>query len=180
MQSAFIIHGLGGDSNENWFPWLAQELIHDGWHVTVPDMPESSEPRLSQWLQFFKQYEQFLSPSSVLIGHSLGGTFLLRFLEQYPEMVDTVVIVASPIRKMENDLDTRLSTFIDRNFLWDIIRSKSKKFILLYSDDDPYVPSLQGEELARYLRTDLHIISHGGHLNRGSGYVSFPALRTLI
>jgi uncharacterized protein len=180
MPTAFIIHGLGGDPDENWFPWLRAELVGRGWTVNVPQMPGASAPILSEWMQHFAEYQSQLTQQSVLVGHSLGGTFILRFLEQYLGVVDTVIIVASPVQPMGNALDSHVSTFFVDAFQWEQIRSKAKRFILMYSDNDPYVSPEQATMLADGLQATIHLFPGAGHFNQSSGHTQLPELLTFI
>ena len=46
----FIIHGWEGFPEEGWFPWLKSELEAKGFEVFVPQLPESSNPRILNWV----------------------------------------------------------------------------------------------------------------------------------
>lgn len=76
----FIFHGTGGYPEENWFPWLKEELEKEGMKVFVPQFPNPDKPKVSEWLNTLKEYERYLNEETILIGHSLGGIFLLRVL----------------------------------------------------------------------------------------------------
>ena len=42
MTKVFLIHGSHGSPEENWFPWLKQELEKAGLEVIVPELLDSS------------------------------------------------------------------------------------------------------------------------------------------
>jgi len=176
MKSAILLHGIGGSPQGNWFPWFQQELHEKGFDVFVPQMPNSSEPTLREWLVFFDAEFPALTEDVHLVGHSLGATCILRILEKTQKTVGSVTLVAAPVEKMGNDFDARIASFIDHPYDWSAIKKNAKAFYVIYSDDDPYVPLRQGEELASQLGTQLKVINKGGHLNQGSGYTEFSAL----
>jgi predicted alpha/beta hydrolase family esterase len=180
MRTAFIFHGVDGHPKENWFPSTKHELEKRGWNVIIPQFSDADHPDLNRWLLDFKQYEAFLDETSLLIGHSLGATFLLRLLEHDFRKVSTAVCVAGPIAELRNNFDLAIRSFIDHPFDWNTIRTMAHRFLAFYGDDDPYVPLAQGRELSDKLNADLHVISGGGHLNKDSGYVQFPALLDVL
>jgi len=180
MRTAFIFHGVGGHPEENWFPWVKSELEKMGWQVVVPQFPNASRPTLASWLRDFDQYADLIDEKSILIGHSLGATFILRFLESYSGKIDTAAFVAGPIAKLHNDFDSLIASFIDHPFDWEKIRMKANRFVAFYGDNDPYVPLVQGKELAGKLHAHLTIVPGGGHLNEGSGHFSFPEILTAL
>lgn len=59
METAFIIHGVGGHPEENWFPWLKKELEKIGYRVFVPKFPTPEGQTLTNWLKTFEPYEQY-------------------------------------------------------------------------------------------------------------------------
>lgn len=176
MKNIFIIHGLGGHPQENWFPWFKKELEREGNSIIVPQFPHPFEPQLSEWLEHFEQYREQISKNTILVGHSLGVTFILRFLERTDIRVDSCFLVAGAIEPMGNDFDPLVANFFKDPYDWKTIRSRSNFFSVFHANNDPYIPLTQAQKITRELHADFHLIPGGGHLNEGVGYLKFPLL----
>ncbi len=180
--TVFIFHGTEGYPEENWFPWMKEEWEQRGCRVIVPQFPSPPivPAKIGEWFDVLRQYEDDLTEQSILIGHSLGGIFTLRVLEQLDHPVRAACFVGAPIgvRPILNyDRDKAFSGF---GFDWDTIKTKAASFAVYQSDDDPYVGLDNGKELARHLGVDLSFIPNAGHFNTASGYATFPALRDRV
>ena len=173
----FLFHCWGGDGRSCWSGWLADTLRAEGYEVFSPDFPDTNEPELTQWLAKVRETtSRFDSQDEwVLIGHSLGCPTILRLLEGFDgrEHVKGVVLVAG----FAKDLGIpAIRGFIERPFDWKKIRACADKFVIINSDDDPYIELKEGERLAKLLAAKL-IVEHGaGHINEGSGFTSYPRL----
>ena len=138
MKTALIFHGTEGHPEENWFPWLKQELEKRGYKVFVPQFP--SPPKIpamiDEWFAVLDNYKTFIDKDTILIGHSLGGIFTLRALERLQDPIKAAFLVGTPIgiRPILNyDRDNSFSGF---SFDWKSIITKSKHFfgnILIWS-----------------------------------------------
>lgn len=177
----FILHGTGGHPEENWFPWLKSELEQKGYEVTVPAFPNPDKPLLQPWLEEFEKYKDKINEDTILIGHSLGGMFLLRILERLNQPIKAAIIVSGsagvkPIKFYEGDYN--FSNGFD--FDWDKIKLNAKNFIVFHSDNDPYISLGNGELIAEKLGVDLAFISNAGHFNKDAGYTKFEELLTEV
>lgn len=178
MKDVFIFHGTAGSPEGNWFPWLKGELEKIGCDVTVPRFPTPQGQSLDSWLEILGKYEKQITDRTVLIGHSLGGLFLLRVLERLTHPVAAAYFVAAPIGVkpiLYYEGDEKFSGF---KFDWEEIRKKANRFFVYHSDNDPYVSLGNGKELARHLGVPLTFIPSAGHLNAESGYMKFDKLLT--
>jgi len=92
-----IIHGLESNSREHWFLEEKTRLEKLGYEVTVPDMPNSFHPQKEEWLKVIKDFN--LDENSILIGHGLGGTIILSFLEQATKVVGECIFIYSDANK---------------------------------------------------------------------------------
>lgn len=103
MKTAIIIHGMSkkerylnpkedGQSNSHWIPWLQQQLCANGILTQTPEMPEPYYPQYDKWSSIFSQF--ILTPETILIGHSCGGGFILKWLSQNNIRVGKVILVA--------------------------------------------------------------------------------------
>jgi len=176
LDTVFLFHGTGGNSRENWFPWLSTELRQRNFLPVVPDFPHPDQPVLAEWLDSFSRYADSVDERTIFVGHSLGGTFALRLLEQQQFPIRACLLVASVWDIMGNAFDAIVQTFTRDPYHWETLRKRAGHFSVLHSENDPYIRLSQAEELARHLGVDVTLIRGGGHLNAQAGFTQFPLL----
>jgi predicted alpha/beta hydrolase family esterase len=180
MINVFIFHGTGGHPQENWFPWLKDELEQHNCQVIVPQFPTPKNQSPETWFEVLKKFEEFITPDTIFIGHSLGGAFLLRVLESIKISIKASYIVSAPIGVLPIKNYQGDKPFIGHPFDWMKIRDSSKKFYIFHSDNDPYVCLGNGQKLAEHLNVDLGFIPNAGHFNANAGYIHFEELRESV
>ncbi|MDO8570493.1 MAG: alpha/beta fold hydrolase [Candidatus Daviesbacteria bacterium] len=178
IKNLFIFHGTEGYPEENWFPWLKQKLEKTGYNVFVPQFstPPIVPVKIAEWFDVLKDYEQHIDENTILIGHSLGGIFTLRILEQLKYPVKAVFFIGTPIgvRPILNyDRDNNFSGF---SFDWESIKKKAQHFVVFQSDTDPYVGLTNGQQLSEHLGVKLNFVPNAGHFNAKAGYLKFEKL----
>ena len=174
----FIFHGTEGYPEENWFPWLKGELAKKDIKVIVPQFPSPPviPAKISEWFDVLEEYKDQINEDTMLIGHSLGGIFTLRVLEQLQHPVKAAFFVGTPVGVkpiLNYDRDSSFSGF---SFDWGKIRSNAKDFVVFQSDNDPYVSLGNGDKLAQELGVKLTFIPNAGHFNKRAGYTKFDRL----
>lgn len=178
MNNIFIFHGTEGYPEENWFPWLKGELEKKGHKVFVPQFPSPPvvPAKISEWFDVLENYKKYINNDAILIGHSLGGKFLLRILERLERPIKAAFFVGTPIGVPPIANNERDNAFTGNDFDWEIIKKKAQHFIVFQSDNDPYVSLDNGKELAKNLSVELSFIPNAGHFNTKAGYTKFDGL----
>ena len=103
MSNAVVIHGVTEDweylsdeypslSNGHWFPWLQKQLTMKGVLTQTPEMPDATKPDYEKWKKEFERYD--VNGDTLLVGHSCGGGFLIRWLSENDKSVKKLVLVA--------------------------------------------------------------------------------------
>ncbi len=176
-----IIHGSYGSPEENWFPWLSQELELKGFSTTRPKLPTPDGQNLNTWTFSFNQQVGELDSRSILVGHSLAPAFILHVLQSLKSPIYGTLLVSPFIRKLGlPEFDKVNISFITGPFDWEKIRLNAGIVISFGGDNDPYVPQDAMKEVSDLLGVPLRIIKGGGHINTKSGYTSFPEIRDAI
>ncbi len=176
MTNVFIIHGTGGYPEENWFPWLKKELEMLGCRVFIPQFPTPENQTPETWSKVFSKYKKDFTPDTILVGHSLGGTFALRILEDSAVQIRAAFIVAAsigvlPIKYYETD-----KPYLAKPFDWKKIKGSARKIYVFHSEDDPLVSVGNGKELAKNLGVEPILYKNAGHFNAKAGYTHFEEL----
>lgn len=171
MKNALILHGAGNNSSGNWFPWLKKELESGGYRVWLPDLPNADHPKIEEWLNAVKDWK--LDDDSIIIGHSCGGTLILRILENLPlgQKIKKAILVAAPLDKGLVEKYWPLKEDLAKGtYDFNKIKNSSDEFVLIYSDNDPYDCGLRHGELIHSKVGGKLIIEKGeGHFNLDTG-----------
>jgi predicted alpha/beta hydrolase family esterase len=182
MKTAFIIHGVGGNSGENWFPWLKEELEKEGWNVIAPNFPTPKNQSLENWKKAFSEYKDLVNEETIFVAHSLGPSFVLSLLEDMQLLISACYLVAGfvggPLGFPE--IDEINKTLTEKEFNWEKIKSNCKYFELYASTNDPYVPLDRVEYLSKKLDGKLIVVQNAGHFNKAAGFLKFPELLNSI
>lgn len=177
-----LLHGTDGDSSSNWLPWLKQQLERRGHTVYVPSLPNSAFPNGEAWSNFVIDNVPFeIDEETVIVGHSAGAALIPMLLQKLPEGVK--VKKAILVSGFHTDLGwDKLKDLQNVVVDYDKARQKVGEFILVHSDDDPYVPLAEPEWLASKLGGRLRLIKGQGHFNLGTSpkYKEFPKLLAMI
>lgn len=78
--------------DKHWIPWIKKELEARGIKTEVPLMPNPWEPVYEDFQKEFEKYS--VSENTILIGHSCGTTFLLRWLGESKQKIYKLILVA--------------------------------------------------------------------------------------
>jgi predicted alpha/beta hydrolase family esterase len=141
MKNAIIIHGkpskevyysdkFPSSSNFAWIPWLQKQLIIKDIKADTPEMPYAYEPDYTLWKKELERFD--ITPETILIGHSAGGGFLVRWLSENKDItVGKVILVAPSI-----DPAKKSSTgFCDFNIDTQLAK-RTKETVIFVSDND--------------------------------------------
>jgi uncharacterized protein len=179
--SVFIIHGTKGSPNINWFPWLKRELEGRECSVFALSFPTPEGQNLDAWMEILFKHERDINDRTIFVAHSLGPAFVLNVLETLDHPIKAAFFVAGFTGLLGiPEFDNLNKTFCDKPFDWNKIRSNCKRFVVINSDNDPFVPLEKGRYLAEQLGVPLITIKNAGHLNQDAGFTNFSMLLDLI
>jgi uncharacterized protein len=160
MKRAVIVHCWGGSADYAWYPWLRTELENRGYRVSVPDMPNTDNPKLAEWLPTLQGLAGEPDEDLLLVGHSLGTVAIMRYLEGLTvgQQIGKAIFVAG----FTDQLGFKeLENFFEKHIDFSEIRSRSKNgFVVIQSDNDPFVSGQYGTRLQEELNAKL-TIKHG-------------------
>lgn len=187
MKTAILLHGTSSKeeyydesyrsaSNSHWFPWLSKQLIIKDIPTVAVEVPNSYAPDYKLWVKEFERFD--ITPETILVGHSNGGGFLVRWLSEHPEVkVDKVVLVApwlDPDNEKQNDF---FDFEIDTDF-----PSRTNGTTIFNSDNDMDSIQKSVEKLRQEVPSIVYKELHDfGHFTYGAmGTEEFPELLKLI
>ena len=156
MKNAIILHGRPSEaeyygeefpsmSNAHWIPWLQSQLIKKDISAATPEVPLAFEPKWDIWLKEVVRFE--IGPDTILVGHSTGAGFWVRWLsDNFEAKVGKVVLVA-PYLDVEKESIAEFFDFkLDKN-----IAERTKGLTIFHSSDDG--PQMQST--VKLLRKEL-------------------------
>lgn len=174
---AILLHGWEGTPQSEWFPWVAKQLEESGWTVEIPELPNTKNPKLNDWIAALNR----LSPdkNTVLVGHSLANALILKYLEKPETMIRGAVMVAAWNWLIEAAREFHI-TFYDKDFDYEAIRAKNTQLVMVNSTNDPWIDFERSKKMAEQLNSKFIGVENAAHFMERDGYKEFPQLVKIV
>lgn len=146
----------------DWKPWLRQRLGSD-YEVILPIMPNRTNAQFNEWKIWFEKLIPFLHDEVILIGHSLGGTFLPKYLSEnsFPRKIKAVFLVGAVYDG--DGKDRGIASFS----LPDKLNLQTNTIYLYHSKDDTVVPFSALEQYKKALpKAQTRVFEDRKHFNQ--------------
>lgn len=184
MKKYYIIHGFMGSNIENWFPWFKEQIDSDEKLCVIPQFPiELETHNYNEWEKLFDVYRKdfhMIDDNSVIIGHSTGSIFALKYVLKNKIKIDKLVLVSgfnNYFAPDKDDVHNKINPtyYVEENEVQKI-KNYVNEIICIYGDNDPYIPQNILHEFAESIHAKEVVIHNGGHLNALAGYIEFNEL----
>lgn len=158
MRQVVVVHGGESfDTYEEYLAWLEsqevtlfpeerkgwrkglQEALGEGYEVVLMRMPSGQNAKYKEWKLWFDKHVPLMAPEIILVGHSLGGVFLAKYLDEVtlPKKILGVFLVAAPYG---NGPDYSLADFTLVGKTLQNLWTQCGTVVLYHSTDDQVVP----------------------------------------
>lgn len=153
---------------KEWRDWIIWAL-EDSYDLICPLMPIKQNADYIAWKIWFERHFEFISDNNpILIGHSLGGGFLLKYLSEngFPKKISQLHLVAPYVESEGLHLE-KLNTFNFDISKINSIKNMCNEIHLWHSKDDNAVPFSHSELVKKYIpEAEFHIFTDRGHFRQ--------------
>lgn len=187
--NAIILHGIESDfndyehlpaseSNLGWYPVAQWEMTKRGILTQTPEMPRPYLPDMNydEWAETISNFT--IDQKTILIGHSCGGGFWLKYLSLNPQIkIHQLILVAPWI-----DIDGEHPTFFSNWTIDQDLPERCEHIDLFWSalDDDPIIKSIDKIKATIGDKINFHQIDKNEHFSWGTIGRDFPELLNAI
>jgi predicted alpha/beta hydrolase family esterase len=184
-KTCIIIHGCPADESElldtnsddvyfkHWIPWTKEKLLERGIDTITPLMPTPWQP---DYLKFKKEFEKYnVDENTVLIGHSCGCAFLVRWLGESKQKINKLILVAPWKIARKND------KFRENFYTYSIdptINDRVQEIIMFTSDNEERDGKISLEIFKKAIGGEVIELKGRGHytFEHMVGTIEFPEL----
>jgi len=150
-----------------WSNEFLKNKLGKNFQIIKPRMPLQDDAKYEEWRIHFEKYFPQLKNNIILIGTSLGGIFLAKYLSEnnFPKKILSTFLVCPPYDNTLTNEDL-VGGFKLKSDL-SLLEKNTKNLHLLFSKDDDVVPIAHAEKYKKKLKNANFKIfkSKNGHFN---------------
>lgn len=143
----------------SWSNEYLKNSLGNNFEIIKPRMPLQDCAKYSDWKIHFERHFPYLRNGIILIGSSLGGIFLAKYLSEnkFPKKILATYLVCPPFDALPGGF--KLNSDLSK------LENNSDRLTLFFSKDDMVVPISQADKYGKKLKNAEIIIykSKNGH-----------------
>lgn len=180
----FIIHGWNGNPDEAWLGWLRDKLREKNVKVVAPQMPNTQEPKIDNWVSFLSNLVDEPNEQTFFVGHSIGCQTIMRYLEKiYPQKIGGVILVAGwlHLENLEGPKEEAIAKpWIETPIDFEKVKNATDNFTVFLSDTDEWVPLTDKEIFEEKLGAKVIVQKNKGHFTEDDDAMKMPEVLDLL
>jgi predicted alpha/beta hydrolase family esterase len=135
-----------------WHDDYLDKKLGKNFEIIRPSMPLKENAKYKHWKIYFERYFPYLKNNIILIGNSLGGIFLAKYLSEhkFPKKILAIYLVCPPFDNTLSSEDLAGGFTIKSNL--SLIEKNCKNIYLMFSEDDDVVPVSHAEKYRKKLK----------------------------
>jgi len=184
MKNAFIIHGFNGDTTYTFGPYVKEELEERGYNVIMPNFPIRNDATYLGWRSILEEYLNLFNEDTIVICHSIGNPFFIKFLTEHKLKVKLYISVAGFCKFFmvpdREDINKAFVDFMVSKADINYCKSNIKFKYSLYSDNDHIIPFDILENFINQLDSTPVFISGVGHMGNRDNTQKLPQIIDII
>lgn len=161
-----------------WNEDYLKNKLSPKFEIIKPRMPLSDNSKYEEWKIHFERHFPYIRDNIILIGESLGGIFLAKYLSEnkFPKKILSVYLVCPPFDNTlsEEDLVGGFKLKSDLS----LIEKNSKNVTLLFSKNDDVVPVTHAKKYRSKLKHTRIIVYE--NMNGHFKVSEFPQIIRMI
>lgn len=124
----------------SWTDQYLREKLGNKFEIIIPRMPLPENAKYNEWKLHFERHIPGIKSGVILIGISLGGIFLAKYLSEnkFPKKITATYLIAPPFDNSDRDYDLVGGFKLGSNL--DLLQKNSPNLNLMFSKDDEVVP----------------------------------------
>lgn len=163
------------NSENYWFSWLKRQLILQDIHAVSIEPPFPFRPRYNEWKREFERFD--ITPETILVGHSCGGGFLVRYLSENKNIKVGKVVLVAPWMNPDNYEISDTADFFEFDIDPEFPIRTAGVSVFVSSDDFEGVIKTVDILKSTVKGLDMHEYINKGHFCTSDlGTVEFPEL----
>ncbi len=182
MQNIFLIHGYNGIPKI--FRWLEQELINRNYNVIMPEFPIQEKAIYKDWKKIFDEYKTAINSDSIVIAHSIGNAFIIKYLQENHLTISLYIGLAGFAKYFEVEnrepLNRAFQNFLVSKQEISYFQKSCQKKYAIYSNNDHIVPFDVLEDFPKTILATPLFIENIGHMGKKSGLEKLPEVLEII
>jgi predicted alpha/beta hydrolase family esterase len=137
LKTAKIWDLPGSVTVSSWKKNLPQDLGEE-YEVFMPSMPNKQNAQYEEWKIWFERYFAYLRDGVILVGHSLGGMFLAKYLSENtpPISISVLYLLAAPGGEYLDEQGADCTSFKFPASLVTNIAKTAQNIEIWHSEDD--------------------------------------------
>lgn len=182
MKNVILIHGYNGIPKI--YEWLEKELKNLGYNVILPHFPAREGVIYEDWKNIFDKYKQYINSNSIIVAHSIGNEFIIKYFNENKLNVKLYIGLAGFSEYFEwkdkPDLNRACKNFLVSQTELENFKNNCNKKYSIYSDNDHIVPFNILERYPKNINATPILIKNIGHMGKKSGLEKIPEVIDLI
>ena len=142
-KNIFILHSLNGDTLKIWGIDVKEKFNEKGINVIMPEFPIRAESKYERFEAILTEYldNGTLNSNSIVIAHSIGNAYFVRFCEEKNFVPNSYIAVAPgavyeyPSSRTDYIVEVKKQAYVKKKSL-DYMKNIECEKYCLYSDED--------------------------------------------